>query len=87
MTPSRTRLVPIRILAALLLAVQAIGGCATNPVTGRKQISLVSEGKELQMGAEADPSVITEYGLYSDQEVQRYVDGVGQKLGDRKSVV
>jgi predicted Zn-dependent protease len=81
MTPSRTRLVPIRILAALLLAVQAIGGCATNPVTGRKQISLVSEGKELQMGAEADPAVITEYGLYSDQEVQRYVDGVGQRLG------
>jgi predicted Zn-dependent protease len=80
MTPSRTFLIPFRILAALLLLGQTLGGCATNPVTGKKQISLVSEGKELQMGAEADPAVISEYGLYSDQEIQRYVDGVGQKL-------
>lgn len=80
MTPSRTFLNLFRIFAALLLLGQSIGGCATNPVTGKKQISLVSEGKELQMGAEADPAVISEYGLYSDQEVQRYVDGIGQKL-------
>jgi predicted Zn-dependent protease len=80
MTPSRTFLIPFRILAALLLLGQSLGGCATNPVTGKRQISLVSEGKELQMGAEADPAVISEYGLYSDQEIQRYVDGVGQKL-------
>jgi predicted Zn-dependent protease len=71
----------VRVLAVLLLAAFAgLGGCATNPVTGKKQISLVSEGKELQMGAEADPAVISEYGLYDSPEVQRYVDGVGQKL-------
>lgn len=82
MSMMRSTSFPIRFLAAILLAAQTIaGGCATNPVTGKKQISLVSEGKELQMGAEADPAVITEYGLYDDQEVQRYVDGVGQRLG------
>ena len=81
MPSTRTKLIPARILAALLVLAQTLSGCATNPVTGKKQISLVSEGKELQMGAEADPAVIAEYGLYSDQEVQRYVDGVGQKLG------
>lgn len=81
MTPRRTRWIPIRIAAAFLLLAQALGGCATNPVTGKKQISLVSEGKELQMGSEADPAVISEYGLYANQEVQRYVDGVGQRLG------
>jgi predicted Zn-dependent protease len=81
MTARRTPLAPFRILAALLLLTQSIGGCATNPVSGKRQISLVSEGKELQMGAEADPAVISEYGLYADPEVQRYVDGVGQRLG------
>lgn len=71
-----------RLLGSILLATQlALGGCATNPVTGRKQISLVSEGKELQMGQEADPAVVAEYGVYDDPEVQRYVDGVGQRLG------
>ncbi|MGE5180210.1 MAG: M48 family metalloprotease [Bacteroidota bacterium] len=83
MSPIRTPSYPLRLVVALLFAAQtvAMSGCATNPVTGRKQISLVSEGKELQMGAEADPAVISEYGLYDDQEIQRYVDGVGQRLG------
>jgi len=83
MNMKRTTSFPIRILAAFLLLAQMLGagGCATNPVTGKKQVSLVSEGKELQMGQEADPAVISEYGLYDDPEMQRYVDGVGQKLG------
>lgn len=74
---------PVRIVAVFLLAAQTLsfGGCATNPVTGKKQISLVSEGKELQMGAEADPAVVAEYGVYDDPEMQRYVDGIGQRLG------
>ncbi len=71
-----------RSLAALILAViMGPSGCATNPVTGKKQISLVSAGKELQMGQEADPAVIAEYGVYDNPEVQRYVDGVGNRLG------
>lgn len=78
---TRSRMLPFRILTALLLLAPTVTSCATNPVSGKKQLSLVSEGKELQMGAEADPAVISEYGLYSDQEVQRYVDGVGQRLG------
>ena len=55
-------------------------GCATNPVTGKRQISLVSRSKELDIGREADPAIIAEYGLYGDSTVQRYVDSVGQRL-------
>ena len=75
--------IPARCLAAALLAAQVAGagGCATNPVTGKKEVSLVSKGQELQMGQESDPAVIAEYGLYNDQELQNYVNGVGQKLG------
>ena len=65
------------------LAVAAMlpwAGCATNPVTGKRQISLVSRAKELEIGREADPAIIAEYGLYGDSTLQRYVDSVGQRL-------
>ena len=59
----------------------AAAGCATNPATGKRQVSFVSPSKELEIGREADPAVQQEYGLYGDSTVQRYVDSVGQKLG------
>jgi predicted Zn-dependent protease len=68
-------------LAAILALSLALSGCATNPVTGKKQISLVSTGKELQMGRESDPAIIAEYGLYDNPALQKYVDSVGQRLG------
>jgi predicted Zn-dependent protease len=66
--------------AAVLFAALAITGCATNPATGKRQISFVSTSKEAQMGREADPAVIEQYGIYGDTLVGRYVDSVGQKL-------
>lgn len=63
------------VLAALLVA-----GCATNPVTGRRQFSLVSAGQEEQIGREGYAAVLAEYGAYEDSTVQRYVDGIGQRL-------
>jgi predicted Zn-dependent protease len=69
----------LRTIAALALAL-LLAGCATNPVTGHKQFSLVSPEKELQMGREAYPAVLAEYGIYQDSTVQRYVNGVGQRL-------
>jgi predicted Zn-dependent protease len=58
-----------------------MAGCATNPATGQKQISLVSSGQELEMGRQADPAIIAEYGLYQDRDLSSYVDSIGQALG------
>ena len=69
------------IRAALALLVGILAGCATNPATGSKQISLVSSGQELEMGRQADPAIIAEYGLYQDRDLSTYVDSVGQSLG------
>jgi len=41
-----------KVLAALLVVA---GACAVNPATGRRELSLVSEGQEIAMGREADP--------------------------------
>jgi predicted Zn-dependent protease len=66
-------------LAAVLLTTHA--GCATNPATGKKQLSFVSRNRELEMGKEADPAIVAEYGLYGDSALGRYVNEVGQRVG------
>ena len=39
--------------AIALWAFSAVG-CATNPVTGKRQLALISEAQEIEMGREAD---------------------------------
>jgi predicted Zn-dependent protease len=61
-------------------AVCVAQGCATNPATGRHQLSLMSEEQEIQLGQEQDAQVRKEMGVYSDRELQQYVSNVGLKL-------
>ncbi|MEZ4457610.1 MAG: hypothetical protein R2882_13845 [Gemmatimonadales bacterium] len=37
--------------------------CATNPVTGRRELSLISESQEIQMGQQAAAEVRQSMGL------------------------
>jgi predicted Zn-dependent protease len=67
------------ICVAALFALVA-DGCATNPVTGRRELSLVSSGQELQLGEQGYPAVIGEYGKYDDAALAAYVDSVGQRV-------
>ena len=53
---SRKRLLPT--VCCLLLA-----ACATNPATGKREISLMSEAQEIQHGREADIEVQREMSL------------------------
>src|SRR3954463_4290030 len=63
-------------LAALVLA----AACATNPATGERQLSFMSEDKEIALGQENDVEVRKEMGSYDDRALQEYVTGVGMKL-------
>ena len=63
-------------VAALLL----FSGCAVNPVTGKKEVMLVSEGQELAMGQQSDPAVTAQMGLYADPKMQKFIDEKGQKM-------
>src|SRR5437868_7543544 len=60
----------------LLLA----AGCATNPATGQRQLSFMSEEKEIALGQENDAQVRQEMGSYDDRALQDYVTTVGLKL-------
>ncbi|HEX7281616.1 MAG TPA: M48 family metalloprotease [Vicinamibacterales bacterium] len=65
-----------------LFAVLVIAGaaCATNPVSGKKQMSLLSEAEELAIGQQQDVEIRREMGVYDDPDLQRYVNDIGQQL-------
>lgn len=69
---------PVLVLVALLLA--GLVACATNPVTGKREFSLMSEAQEIQIGQELDQQVQREMGLYEDRELQDYVSNIGLRL-------
>src|SRR5205085_10636116 len=54
--------------------------CATNPVTGKHQISFMSEEQEIHTGQEMDAEVRRDMGVYQDDALQRYIEDVGMKL-------
>jgi len=68
-----------RLLGTAALAV-ALSTCATNPVTGKKELSFVSESQEISMGREYAGQVAQEMGVYADSSVQTYVSGLGREL-------
>lgn len=79
----------MRKLAFLLFPILFIYGCAVNPVTGDKELSLISENQEISIGQENyGPSRQMQGGDYTvDPDLSLYVNTVGQKLArvsDRK---
>lgn len=69
-------------LFALLITLLLLAGCAVNPVTGRNELALIPESKELGLGAEQyAPSRQSQGGDYTTHsEVSDYVAGVGKRL-------
>lgn len=67
-----------RIVPALIAA--TLVACATNPATGNREFSLMSEAQEIQIGQEMDGQIRQQMGVYEDAELQRYVNSIGQRL-------
>lgn len=64
-------------LAGMLL----ITACARNPVTGRRQLMLMSENQEIQLGAEYDPQVIAMFGEYKHEPLLNLIREKGTEMG------
>jgi len=73
-------------LATRIIIVATLGlvACSTNPVTGKKDFSLISKDQELSMGAQGHKSVLKQYKVYNNPALQAYVNNLGQSLA-RKS--
>lgn len=70
----------ISLYSFLFLWVAFFTTCSRNPVSGKKELTLMSESQELAMGQDADPQIQAQYGMYPDSAIQRYVNDLGQKL-------
>lgn len=70
---------PVRQLAALLLAAVSTA-CATNPVTGSRELAFMSEAREIEMGREADAQIRAEMGVHDDAALQEWVEEIGYGL-------
>jgi predicted Zn-dependent protease len=66
--------------ALAFLMVASLAGCARNPVTGQRQLVLISEAQELAYGREAHPQILQEFGKTDDPALQAYVNEIGQRL-------
>jgi len=59
-------------------------GCATNPVTGKSQLMLVSEDQEIQIDQQYSPYQFSaDYGTVQDTGLNRYIDRTGQNMAGR----
>lgn len=58
----------------------SLSNCARNPVTGKKQVVLMSEEQEIAMGKEADPQIIAQFGLYEDTALQNFINVKGKQM-------
>ncbi len=71
-----------RIVFLAAAALTILGGCVINPVTGDRELALVSADQEIAIGEQQyAPSQQMQGGEYAlDPELNAYVAGVGQKL-------
>ena len=74
----KSNLIALLVVTLSILIVQA---CAVNPVTGKKEIMLVSEAQELAMGQQSDPGIIANFGLYDNEQLQNFINVKGKEMG------
>ena len=67
--------------AAAAITLLSLAGCATNPVSGKKDFVMMSESQEIELGRKYAREVVPkEYSVYKDPELNAYVSRIGKKL-------
>jgi len=74
-TPGGARILIVGLILLLLLT-----GCVKNPVTGKRQLVLLSEAQEIEIGKASHPEVLAEFGAVDSGALQAYVAAIGQKM-------
>jgi len=67
-------------VATLIFVFLMIASCAVNPVTGKKELMLLSKDQEIALGATSHPSVMASFGAYQDEAIQRFISEKGQQM-------
>lgn len=65
---------------AVAAAAALLSACGTNPVTGDKDLILMSEEREIAIGRQYHQQILQEYNIYEDRDLQSYVQAVGERV-------
>lgn len=68
------------LISCLTATAVLFNNCARNPVTGKRQVVLMSEAQEIAMGQEADPQIVAQFGLYEDKALQAFITEKGRQM-------
>lgn len=80
-SPSRRQGSAARLMALLLMALLT-ASCSVqkSPITGTSRAYAWSWEQELRLGEQSDQQIQDQYGIYPDENLQAYVDRVGQRM-------
>jgi predicted Zn-dependent protease len=70
----------ILVVFGFFFSIMLLPTCAINPVTGKKELSLMSTKQEIEMGKGYDPQVVAQYGLYENPEMQAFINEKGKEM-------
>ena len=70
----------MRVASFVLMIAALASACATNPVTGKRRLALMSEAQEIAAGQQNDAEVRRDMGVYEDRALQQYVSEIGMRL-------
>jgi predicted Zn-dependent protease len=77
LSPSTQKIFLLLFYAAACLCI----GCTYNPITGQKELMLFPETQDLEIGYQYAPEIEKELGgRIEDEDLQNYIDSVGQKI-------
>jgi len=77
---SKTRLLRVAIGFFVLGLLISLVSCASNPVTGKTQLMLLSESQEIDLGRQTDAQIVKDYGIYKDPRLTVYIENLGKRL-------
>lgn len=67
-------------VTAIVILCLLLDSCAKNPVTGRRDLMLMSTEQEIAMGQQSDPEIKQFFGIYDDPKLQRFIEEKGQEM-------
>jgi len=64
----------------LVASIFLSASCVRNPVTGGRQLALISEAQEKAIGEASHPEILAEFGMVEDPQLQEYFSRIGLEL-------
>jgi predicted Zn-dependent protease len=64
----------------VFFSISLILSCAVNPVTGDRELMLLSKQDEIALGKQTDAQIIQTYGIYENEDLNRYLTDLGSRM-------